>query len=507
MVSGAIRYVLLIGNPTPYYADGIEGDIPMKLCKINAGGGYENAWLSCCDSGIPTDFFYANLGGNWDINKNGCYGEWWDYSTPGGVNLTADVFVGRIPVYNDDFSSLDKILQKTIDYENSNNKKWRRTALLPMSFMTSTTDGAELGEAINDYILKPNQYSGFRMYEKGNNTCNVNSKHSCEEELDRNINQRWNSVKPGIVCWSAHGLPAIANIGYDKCWGHDLYLMGTGDCSKLDDSYPAFTFQDSCLNGYPEASVNLQYSILKRGGIATVGATRATLFPDIEYKNAIPNHMTPKGMAYGYVQRLIQGMTAGEALYRMKESGGIGNTGGLSNEYIFNLYGDPSISIMGYETSPTNLWIHGPNFIPAPKEPFSITGTLMGTEALPWETVWLYRSADSINFYLVKKAITDSQGEYTFWNTEDEEGSYYYKVKYDGSALYDPASSNAVEVDVKLNLGQALDNAKLNWITGGPAYWFGTTKSKYYGIGSAQSGMIGDNQKSSSMTQATWDSA
>ena len=62
------KYVLLIGNP-----DTSRGDVPMKN------------WVSS-GSGIPTDFYYADLSG--DFNHS-------------GTDNHAELCVGRIPVYDD----------------------------------------------------------------------------------------------------------------------------------------------------------------------------------------------------------------------------------------------------------------------------------------------------------------------------------------------------------------------------------------------------------------------
>ena len=90
----------------------------------------------------PTDYFYADLTGNWDIDGDQFYGEWHDpgdgtgdYPVPGGVDFTPEVYVGRIPVYNANYTTLDNILQKLIDYESdSGNLSWRLSTLLPMGF-------------------------------------------------------------------------------------------------------------------------------------------------------------------------------------------------------------------------------------------------------------------------------------------------------------------------------------------------------------------------------------
>jgi len=104
-VTMGIKYVLLIGDPHPYESG--EGDIPMKMCWPRY------SFSSYKES--PTDYFYADLTGNWDKNNDTIYGEWGagkDYPVTGGVDFTPEVYVGRIPVYYADYAALDIILQK-----------------------------------------------------------------------------------------------------------------------------------------------------------------------------------------------------------------------------------------------------------------------------------------------------------------------------------------------------------------------------------------------------------
>ena len=70
-----IQYVLLIGDPHPY--ESTEGDIPMKMCWPRRGEQDHQE--------SPTDYFYADLTGNWDHDGDGYYGEWTDdYPVSGG---------------------------------------------------------------------------------------------------------------------------------------------------------------------------------------------------------------------------------------------------------------------------------------------------------------------------------------------------------------------------------------------------------------------------------------
>lgn len=340
-ISMSIKYVLLIGDPCPYESG--EGDIPMKMCyprgASNDDDDHERA---------PTDYFYADLTGNWDFDGDEYYGEWDDDFGPvGGVDLTPEVYVGRIPVYDASYATLDSILQKMIDYAKEPNGLvgWRDNVLLPMGFQASGYDGAQLAEQMRDDYLISAGYSTWRMYQQGNGDCSLNSIYTSEEELRGGtyVRDRWATNEYGIVCWWAHGNSTTAVVGYSDCW--DGTLMQSSYTSWLDDDYPAFTYQCSCTNGRPETSNNLQYAILKQGGIATVGATRVSWFnTSVEYGD-FDGSTTNSGIGYEYVDRLVQDLCAGDALYQAKSSMSPEEATDLMNWYDFNLYGDPAMSL------------------------------------------------------------------------------------------------------------------------------------------------------------------
>ncbi len=118
-----IKYVLLIGNPDPddplNDSDSYR-NIPMMMCYPR--------YYDYSDRESPTDYFYADLTGNWDSNGNGIYGDPND-----DVDFYPEVFVGRIPFYGD-YSQLDYILEKIIEYENTSGD-WRKRVLLPMAIL------------------------------------------------------------------------------------------------------------------------------------------------------------------------------------------------------------------------------------------------------------------------------------------------------------------------------------------------------------------------------------
>jgi hypothetical protein len=98
------------------------------------------------------------------------------------VDFTPEVSVGRIPYYGT-IADLDSILQKIMDYENATGIGWRKNALLPMSFVTASYDGAQLAAQMRDDYLGA-WGSCYRMYQQGGGPCPLlDSIYVSEQEL------------------------------------------------------------------------------------------------------------------------------------------------------------------------------------------------------------------------------------------------------------------------------------------------------------------------------------
>ena len=338
----AIEYVLLIGDPDPddpsNGGDSV-GDVPMKMCWPR--------WHESSYKEAPTDHFYADLTGNWDLDGDGYFGEWvHDYGPSGGVDFAQEVTVGRIPVYGGDYAPLDNILQKIIDYESETNpSSWRKTALLPMSFSNETYDGAPLTEQMIDDFLDPGGYSRWTQYQEGGGACGPSSSYASDEELRGGtvVRDRWAANDYGLVVWWGHGSSTSAAVGYSGCW--DGTLFQSSYAPSLDDDHPSLVYLNSCLNGYPESTSNLQYALLQHGGIGTVGATRVSWFNTGVGYGDFDGSTTNSGIGYEYAKRLAQEQPAGDALYNTKTSMTPSMSTRLMNFYDFNLYGDPSVGL------------------------------------------------------------------------------------------------------------------------------------------------------------------
>ncbi len=217
-----IDYLLLIGDPHPGECTGQDadgdylpgykchdgGDIPMKWISSKALSTSVAGEPCSTDKAEPSDFYYADLSSDWDHDKDKlvgndvtvyCYdssatsaencNDWRTEKLDGAIerisdskyiDRTAEVIVGRIPVYNNNIDNLDSILLKTIAYENSTkeNAAWRKKIFLPMYPINSSTPAWEFGEAIVNEIL-PNDFEKYRIY--------ISELYNDKEQLYNNI--------------------------------------------------------------------------------------------------------------------------------------------------------------------------------------------------------------------------------------------------------------------------------------------------------------------------------
>ncbi|MEE9151335.1 MAG: C25 family cysteine peptidase, partial [Thermoplasmata archaeon] len=247
---------------------------------------------------------------------------------PGGPDTGSEVFVGRIPVYNDDYIQLDEILYKIIVYEtDAGDISWRESILFPMKPMDDNTPAAHLGEGIKNDIANPAGFTDYRIYEEDYNP-------PTPDLFPVNKNNVLNEWKNGygFVAWVTHGSPTSGSGVFDS-----------GLAPQLDGTKPAFTVQASCSTSHPERDDNLGYALLKNGAIATVGASRVSWYSGGNWTTYNPTDGTYHGLDYFYAKGVIaDGLPAGAALAQQKAP--IASVG--MNEMDFILYGDPDTYLL-----------------------------------------------------------------------------------------------------------------------------------------------------------------
>ena len=369
-------FLLLIGDPDP-----AVGDLPMKMSHpMEALLHYYDDYLAEDFAQIPTDFYYADLDGDWDCDGDGKAAEYPDDDGAGCVNFEPELYVGRLPVYGGDAGELDQLLARALDRDLEEQTTYRGDVLFPAALFgvagTSYPTGGEYpdnqdGACIVDALyleLPPSFQEGtHRLYEDAGL---VTSAYDHEGPLERDeVVDRWNDGR-GIVVWCGHGSPTGV---YRTYWDNDDNGDGTADDSEC--SYPpflesddagdlqgapgAFTWHVSCSNGQPEQRNNIGTALLYGGAAATGTASRPAFGTTVEWGQTWeprPDLATSATAGKVYALELAGGATVGEAMAYTKhalpgdgwteEYYGIDYTGAAwTTRMQYNLYGDPTRSL------------------------------------------------------------------------------------------------------------------------------------------------------------------
>ncbi|HEY93944.1 MAG TPA: hypothetical protein G4O15_03265 [Dehalococcoidia bacterium] len=258
-------------------------------------------------------------------------------------SYTPDVYVGRIPVYDDDYEQLDKILRKIIYYETDpGDISWRESILLPMVETRDDTSGGGLGEAIKTDAADPFGYSSYRIYEPEDAGFTPDDTGPTIAK----VRDEWKNGY-GMVTWYAHGLP-----GGEAA----QHVMDTANVGDLDDTKPSFTMQPSCFNAWPENPNNLAYSLLKHGAIATIASTRMTTFQFGAFTTFNPAEYVSHQVSYYYTLYIMgYDMPAGVAYSEVVRQHKVPN----ANAIQYTLFGDPECQLFtvtpnGFPTADAN---------------------------------------------------------------------------------------------------------------------------------------------------------
>jgi len=378
-----INYVLLVGDPTPQ-----TGDVPMKLLWPRWGQpSYQEA---------PSDYYYADLTGNWDRDGDGRPGEEWDDFGPGGIDRVPDVYLGRIACYTD-VAQTDRILRKIIAAESTSPGDWGRRLLLPMKPLDTVTPSYHLGERIANDIARPLGFEPVRVYETDYGLSPPPERYPCYVET---VVDEW-LRGAGVVLWMTHGGAQTAN-----------GVLTSSACELLDDTRPAVVYSASCSNGRPEDPSNLACSLLANGATSALAASRVSWYyigeSDFTCSDSIG------GLGYQYLNNVLgRRNSIGQASFDARLAVPMNI---WPNHLVYNLYGDPSFVLNQ----------------PSPGAVAGSVRTVTGSP-VPGATV---RCRDS-----GRSAVTDADGSYTLGGLWEGPKT----IGVDASGFY---SQSSVEIPV-----------------------------------------------------------
>jgi len=287
-----IEYLLLIGSSMP-----TSGKVPMKTTKGNMD--------------LETDWYYQALTGSWTDKPT-----------------LAEVSAGRIPVYDDDISALDDILEKIITYENTpvEGIEWRFNALFAEKPFDSETPGSKMFEQLKADVIDEQGWDCYRIYD--DNVGNPDES-SCSQNA---VTSAWKADQYGLVQWMTHG----------SSTGASSIMSSTATSNLGSNDHPPFVVMGSCSNGTITKSNNLAFSMLKNASIMSLGATEVTLY-DVGNKSSFENSNYIQGINYQFGKGIVlDSLGAGDAHDQI-----ISNSTNLKwhNALAYTVFGCPDVGV------------------------------------------------------------------------------------------------------------------------------------------------------------------
>ncbi len=307
--NNGIKYVLLGGDGDGNRIGGETWDAIVPARGLWAWA-YEPDPSCCCPPtesvNVVSDLYYACLDGDFDGNNNGVYGEPDD-----GVNLHADVYVGRAPV--DNYVELSNFVRKTIAYESTSTSDRYLTGiwmvgqyLEPMVYPKTNDSDPEdqppetvswwWGGDYKDQI-KPVFPDGFyvqTLYDRDHpgDDCNCNQYDWSRTELIEEINGNYIHAINHIGCTNFCDVVAyVMKMGYNHADAltNDKYFFGytqAGYAGSFDNRDPEGTY-------LPHDCVLEHFVTAPAGAFAFIGNSRYGLI-DLSNINNSPSQRFDK---------------------------------------------------------------------------------------------------------------------------------------------------------------------------------------------------------------------
>lgn len=250
-----------------------------------------------------------------------------------------EINVGRIPVYNNDYATLDAYLQKVMDYTNADKADiaWRYNVLMGAGGFAADSKGDIPFELTHkDIIEKLPDWKDYRIYGTAyGQPTGTPDKVGISDAI---FSGQWKNNQYGLVTYLTHGSSTGAS-----------HVISSSSAAKVSSKNPSFVICGACTNSSPKTDRSLCFTMLKNGAIGTLGGTSYT---DYEPKTLtyIPTAGSNEGWAYNFVKCMaMDSMDIGECITYLRELQPDYPTGKWLNRAPYVLYGDPSISIYSHK--------------------------------------------------------------------------------------------------------------------------------------------------------------
>ena len=364
-----IEYVLIVGD---------YETIPMRYCYPDPNNHQNTAGTPGGIGGdVPTDYYYADLSSadedSWDSDQDGYHGEY-GHDNP---DFLAEVYIGRIPV--NDHEKITYALDKIVAFEQDTDE-WKHSTLHAGAFfyfsnetapVTGPMDGARHCAAIETDFM-----DGWTISHYSEQEGLEHSVFGWDALTEEAFTSDWRTGQYAIVNWGAHG--------WSNSIARKVWISDDGDgipeanemswpnmlstASDLDDDYPSIVTSISCYVGYPEPNDfgNMGIDLLTRqfyGSSVGVISSARTPYGNLNWPDDLGGS---DSIMYEFNNNLInKSEKVGEAIYNSKYHCnlhyGWSEWAEYMDMYTFNLFGDPTLDLEGYEGSVPTVEITKPD--------------------------------------------------------------------------------------------------------------------------------------------------
>ena len=264
----------------------------------------------------PTDYYYAELTSDWDIDEDGLWGEHSAFNSTSYIHeldYNPEVYVGRFPV--DNAQELYDLFNKTMNYEKgiyAGDWMHKYLALSGVSDYPylNDTDGEDEG-ILNQYILDNfvnNSMDWTHMLDHTEYYTPVDSDNV--KNLSKTVAIEAINDGSSIIVYAGHGSPSRFSASN---------VLTTGDVSDLsNENKPSFIFGDACsTNSYDYDC--LGEDLIKQqntGAIGYIGSMRLSWY----YPNDTYLEACNRGLTKLYFNEMFNNsyFQQGKALYESK---------------------------------------------------------------------------------------------------------------------------------------------------------------------------------------------
>jgi hypothetical protein len=311
-----IEWVLLMGD---------TGQIPIRYiynpdCLEVSPTGYEANGASLTVK--PTDYYYADLTGNWNIDGDGNWGERGIYNQLNGQDewdWETEVYVGRLPA--DTVQELKVMIDKTIAYgQGIGAGEWMNRYMAasgisdwPYSKDSNGEDEAYLNQYIIDNIIG-DKMDWAHFYE-ATTYYTIPPIENRSAELKRYTIRDAINFGFSVGIWAGHGAP-----GYLQALTISRALDTTDVAGLTNTNRYPFFYSDACSTAMVDHEGNLGEAFLLKengGGIGFVGSVRISWY----WPNDTHYEIMNRGLAKEFMRAMfMDGMyQPGKALYESKK--------------------------------------------------------------------------------------------------------------------------------------------------------------------------------------------